>query len=213
MTVNKKKKNITLEEIEQFVIDAGSDNLGVFGGAYEGGIHVQQIPDEIAPCILAIMESGHKVESYLEIGAASGGTTFIINHFFKPKGIILIDDNKHHKAGLRQTVLDGVNRREFIGSSISEEILDGVAGLNITFDLIFIDGDHHYPGVKMDTIFYLPYLRPSGYLALHDSALPAWGVMRVVRELKKDPQLQFVAEYVSQKHLAPCGLALFRKET
>ncbi len=71
----------SLDLIEQFILDAGSDNLGVFGGIYEGGIHCQQIPDEIAPCILTILESGESIKSYLEIGVAAGGSTFLFNHF------------------------------------------------------------------------------------------------------------------------------------
>ena len=36
-----------IKEIE----DMGSDNVTVFGGKFEGGINLQQIPDEIAPAV------------------------------------------------------------------------------------------------------------------------------------------------------------------
>jgi hypothetical protein len=48
---------------------------------------------------------------------------------------------------------------------------------------------------------------------LHDSAIPAWGVQRVVKELKETNGVEFVEEYISKSHPAPCGVALFRKGT
>lgn len=199
-----------LKEIEFIINEAGSDDLATFGGIYEGGIHCQQIPDELAPCILTILKSGEPIKSYLEIGVAAGGTTFLINHFFHPDKIVLVDDNKHHKAGLRAGILKGINYQVIIGRSDSEETIRAVNDF-APFDIILIDGDHLYPGVKLDTIIYLPFLQPGGFLILHDSALPEWGVMRVVRELKADKSMEFIGEYISQKHPKPCGLALFRK--
>src|SRR3972149_4521353 len=98
---------ITVEEIEQFVIDAGSDHVPTFGGKYEGGMQIQQIPDEIAPCIMAILKSGEPIKNYLEIGVAAGGMVALINHYFHPGKIVLIDDNAHPKHHIRPYVLDG----------------------------------------------------------------------------------------------------------
>jgi len=196
----------TLEKIEQFVVDAGSDDLGTFGGKFEGGIHIQQIPDEIAPCILKILESGG-AKSYLEIGVAAGGTTYLFNHFFHPE-ITIIDDNKHHKAKFRKTVLKGVERKELIGRSDDENILKTAS--ESTYDIILIDGDHLYPGVKLDTIFYKPLLNPGGFLIYHDSLMKEWGVQRIVKELKTDESMEFISEYTSKKH-SPLGVALFRR--
>ncbi len=204
-------KTPTLKDIEKFVLDAGSDDLPTFGGTFEGGIHCQQVPDEIAPCIHAILASKQTVKSYLEIGVAAGGTTYLFHHFFQPELIVLLDDNKHHKAHLRPSVLVDVIRTEIIGESSSEQSVQAVADLKTSFDVMLIDGDHNYPGVKLDTTLYLPFLRPGGFVIYHDSILPAWGVMRVVRELKADPTMDLVGEYVSEKHARPCGVALFRK--
>ena len=201
---------MSLGEIEEIIRAAGSDDLATFGGAFEGGIHCQQIPDELGPCILAIMETGETIQSYLEIGVAAGGTAFLMHHFFQPERIVLVDDNKHHKAGLRKTILKDVPRVEIIGASQDEAVLVSL-GKMPAFDVILIDGDHHYPGVKLDTIFYVPMLRPGGFLILHDSALPDWGVARVVRELKADPGVRFIGEYLSRSHTRALGLAVFQK--
>lgn len=199
----------TIEEIRQFIIDAGSDNLAVFGGSYEGGIHIQQVPDELAPCIHKMMVSGESIGSLLEIGAAAGGTTFVLDHFFGPGTIVLIDDNKHPKHTLRPDILKDVSREELIGSSRNRDIIARAKG---PFDLILIDGDHSYQGVKEDVDNYLPKLRKGGFLLLHDSATRQWGcdVPLVVEELKQGMKVLLIEEYVS--HDGPkCGLALFRK--
>ena len=200
----------TLKNIEKYVNELGSDDLPTFGGTYEGGTHIQQIPDEIAPCILAMLESGQKINSYLEIGVAAGGMAVLFEHYFHPLSIVLIDDNKHHKAALREDVMKGITYQEIIGRSDDEQSLTTLSNMDTLFDAIMIDGDHLYPAVKTDTLLYAPFLRPGGFLLLHDSAIPEWGVQRVVRELKEDRGLSFINEYVSQTH-KPCGVALFRK--
>lgn len=200
---------MNLEDIENYVLEAGSDDLATFGGFFEGGIHCQQVPDEIAPCIKEIADADFEIRSFLEIGVAAGGTTFLISHFLNPGQIILIDDNKHHKAGLRPEVLKGIDRVEIIGRSEDEAIIFEAAEYQ-PYDLILIDGDHLYKGVKIDFISYSPMLSLGGFLALHDSAIPEWGVGRMIRELKQNEDFEFIDEYVSKKH-KPCGIALFRR--
>lgn len=202
-----KTKKYTRAEIEQFIIEAGSDSLAVFGGTYEGGVHIQQVPDELAACILEILASWEKVNSILEIGVASGGTTFVLNHYFKPEKIVLIDDDNHPKRFLRPDILKDVPRQEIIGNSRSSEVIAQVTG---PFDLLIIDGDHSYEGVKADIDNYLPMLRKGGFLVLHDTIFDDWGVGKMVAELKEGTKVMFIDEYVSDgPH--KCGLALFRK--
>jgi predicted O-methyltransferase YrrM len=209
-------EKISFEEIEQFILAAGSDSLQVFGGTYEGGIHIQQVPDELAACIKAILDSGQPTETMLEIGVAAGGTTFVLNYFFKFEWIAIVDDNNHPKANLRPDVLKGIEackRQEYIGNSQDEALVKKIWFGNANFDLLLIDGDHSYRGAITDINSYLPLLKDGGFLVLHDSVTTIWGceVPKVVVELKTDPRVEFVGEYVSTKHPSPCGLALFRK--
>ena len=63
-------------------------------------------------------------------------------------------------------------------------------------DMIFIDGDHTYEGVKRDWELFLPYLTEFGIVIFHDTAwdLPAYhkdsrsdmGVPRFLEELRRD---------------------------
>ena len=72
----------TVEIIERAVVAAGSDSLGVFGGEREGGARVQQIPDEFARFVMAVLD-GPPVKRYLEIGSAAGGTAYLVHHLLR----------------------------------------------------------------------------------------------------------------------------------
>ena len=202
-------ENPTIEEIERFVINSGSDSLAVFGGEFEGGVRSQQVPDEFAPCIYAIIESDIVVKSYLEIGVAAGGSTFLINHFFSPDKIVLIDDNQHPKASYRKYILVDVDHQLIAGWSTDLNVVEQVKQSG-PYDLMLIDADHAYAAVKIDAALYLPMLRPGGFVIFHDSAYFPDDVGRVVSELKEDPGFEFIDNFISKVH-APCGMALFKK--
>jgi len=198
-------------EIESFISAAGSDDLPTFGGSFVGGIYLQQVPSELASCIKAIMatsNSNSPINSYLEIGVAAGGTAFIINHFFHPSRIVLIDDNQHPKSKHRAAILQGINTEQIIGNSHDYNIIDRVDGL---FDLIVLDGDTSYEGTLADVSNYLPKLAKGGFLVLHDTANLGLGVCRVVEELRQGTNLAFLGEWIA-KEVPSCGNVLFRKE-
>jgi predicted O-methyltransferase YrrM len=82
----------------------------------------------------------------------------------------------------------GVARYVEIVRATSEE-----AARNWTqpIDLLFIDGDHSYEGVKRDWTLFSPYLAPFGVAAFHDSTWelhgpnrPDMGVPRFLEELR-----------------------------
>jgi len=196
--------------IKQFILDAGSDSLQTCGGNYEGGIYLQQVPGELAPCLIELLKYKNEIKSYLEIGSAAGGSAYIFNHFFNLNKIVLVDDNKHHWAGLRKGTLKDVNYREIIGRSESEESIRTISDFNMLFDLIMIDGDHSYTNTKLDVTLYLRFLRSGGFLFLHDTVYSPQGNGRVARELKADIGMEFVGEYIAEKG-PKLGIALFRK--
>jgi len=200
----------SVDEIIKFVEDAGSDDIPTFGGKRVGGIFVQQVPDEIAPCIQAILESGEPIKSYLEIGVAAGGTTYLMNHYFHPETIVLVDTNEHPRCVNRPQVLVGIRTTEVIGKSGDDSVRDAVVGLGHVFDAMMIDGVHYYENVKKDVEMYATLLRDGGFLMLHDSALHKWGVPRVVAELKENPAFAFIGEWTS-KTMTLCGVALFQR--
>lgn len=208
-----------VEMIEQYILDAGSDSIAVFGGKYEGGIHLQQVSDELAPCIKDLLDVNVKIDRYLEIGSAAGGMVFIINHFLMPGNfgdesiasrIVLIDDNQHPKAPLRPVVLAGINHKEIIGNSRDEEIITRAREMG-PYDLMMIDADHSYTGVAIDIDNYLSMLNSGGFFILHDAVIgDPWGVPQMVSELMTDKRVEFFGGYTSKKH-TPCGIVVFRK--
>jgi hypothetical protein len=47
-----------------------------------------------------------------------------------------------------------------------------------TCDLLVIDGDHSYAGVKHDSESYLGMVRPGGYVVFDDYGNPAWPAVK-----------------------------------
>jgi len=202
-----------LNEIEQFILEAGSDHLPTFGGRFEGGIQCQQISDELAPCIKTILDSGEPINNYLEIGAAAGGSAYIIHHYFNPRTIVLIDDNQHPKAHIRPYILRDIPHEEIIGNSHNQSTIVSLRRLGVLFDAILIDGDHLYDGAKMDVENYYDFLRPGGFLIFHDSQIgqEPYGCKLVAEETKQDiDRWTLVDEYISKTGKV-CGICLFRK--
>jgi hypothetical protein len=200
----------TVVSIERYIEEIGSDDLPTFGGTWQGGAYIQQLPDELAPCIHALLASSVQINSFFEIGVAAGGLTLVIDHYFKPETIVLLDTNQHPRCVNRPDVLKGIKYEEVIGDSACDSTLACVVNLGYTYDLIVIDGVHYYENVKKDVAMYAGFLRNSGFLMLHDSALHQWGVPRVVEELKTDPAWEYIGEWNSVK-VQPCGVALFRR--
>lgn len=201
----------SIEEIEKFITSLGSDDLPTFGGSFEGGINVQQVPSEFALCIKEIIDLKENIDYYLEIGSAAGGSAFIINHFFNTKKIVIVDDNKHPKAPMRMKNLTNIPCINIKGDSHNSSVVDIVKGCEITFDMIMIDGDHIYEGIKQDEGNYVPMLKIGGLLVFHDTKIGfPHGCEKVFKELKDDDRFELIGEYVSEKP-PMCGLGLLRK--
>jgi cephalosporin hydroxylase len=197
------KKKFRIDEVIKKASDAGVDHIR-FGGSKRGGVNVQQMPDEIGPCLYYLQDRG--IQSYLEIGAASGGLTFLVNKILKPKRIVIVDDNKHRKNGLRSKVLRGVDREEIIGDSQSKKIVQKVKELGQSYDLIVIDADHSFKGVMADIKNYANLCEK--YLVLHDTVC-CKGVREAFERLQRDPRFQLVNEFKTTAYRDPCGVGLF----
>jgi len=201
----------TLFSITKFITDAGSDDLLTFGGDHVGGVFCQQVPDELAPCILKLIESGVKIHSYLEVGAAAGGTTFIFNHYFRPEKIVIVDDNSHPNCIKRPEVLKGIDYTEIIEDCHSGKAVKRAGELG-PYDFIILDAVHSYESTTACVALYGPFLSPGGLLFLHDSVWKGGKVDWVVRDLKQDAGWEFVGEWISPTHYSnPCGICVFRK--
>jgi len=76
------------------------------------------------------------------------------------------------------------------------------------YDYVYIDGDHSYPGVKLDYDLFWPRLRKGGIILFHDisargGGLFGFGVWRLWKEIKDKEKISFP--------LKISGLGILRK--
>lgn len=124
----------------------------------------QQVYEEILT--FSYWVAGFKPHNILEIGFK--GSTF---HIFselstgKKAAVDIFDDGRVKTA---HYMMYGEDFKLFIEDSQTEETRDKVKDFCPEYDLIFIDGDHTYDGVKRDFELYKELLSPRGFVVFHD---------------------------------------------
>jgi hypothetical protein len=117
-----------------------------FGGGL--GLKIWQYPNQFSKYLALLSQFKGSINSYLEIGCRNGGTFALTCEYLSPLknavAVDIIDESETVKEYRKQT--------EFVSykkiNSQSQEFLEFI-NQNF-FDLIFIDGDHSYSGVKND---------------------------------------------------------------
>lgn len=74
----------------------------------------------------------------------------------------------------------------FIKETSEKAFYDFFVKENIDIDLLFIDGDHSYEGVKKDFDLYSTILNPKGLILLHDTDYTYSETLLVSEDAKKD---------------------------
>jgi hypothetical protein len=149
--------------------------------------------------------------NFLEIGTAHGFTFSVFSHLYEnikitidlPDGLfggIPLEDTKYYDGTISRNNklskffnnFNGILQSSFLDETVTEveKILGGEK-----LDLLFIDGDHTYDGVKSDYLKYNKFVRPGGLIAFHDIIhAPKWtgqftcDVYKFWDELKLDKQ-------------------------
>lgn len=146
-----------------------------------GGLLIWQYPNQFSKYLCLLSEQ--KIQSYIEIGCRWGGTFVLTNEYLKKfnnvnKSIAvdIIDS-----PVLNYCILN--NETQFIKrNSQSQEFKNYIS--NNHFDLIFIDGDHSYDGVKND---YEISKNSGKIFVFHDIVSDACpGVVQFWNELKNN---------------------------
>lgn len=156
--------------LRDLICESGTDCLRHFGNGYllEGGLALQQNPDEFAALCLFLKERG-SFSTYLEIGSASGGTGFFLSRELGFDVAMSIDDGEHWRVSEQKVNLAGF--KGFVGSSHSPEAAAFLEATleGLPLDLAFVDGDHTEEGVWKDIEMLLPFCVPGTLIVVHDT--------------------------------------------
>lgn len=121
-----------------------------------------QLQREFVP-LLQLMQT-REVKTVLEIGTNKGGTSYA----FLKLGCDVISIDLHRQYEVKKV------EREFpkfkfvkADSQSDNRDLDILHGR--TFDMLFIDGDHSYAGVKADNNRFSWHTNPGGLVVFHDA--------------------------------------------
>jgi predicted O-methyltransferase YrrM len=162
--------------------------------------------------------------SILEIGTARGGTAFLLSRYTPRRSLVVTCDlritaSARALPGLARRgqdicVLELDSHSEDGAQRVRQAVPEGV-------DLLFIDGDHSYDGVRQDFITYADLVRPGGMIVLHDIVedyrtrhgidTAAWvgGVPRFWRELVDALPPEFIHhELVQDWHQDGLGIGV-----
>ena len=125
------------------------------------------------------------VQVYLEIGARHGWTFYLVAKTLKPRWMIAVDlpgklpwgdtdSEKVLERVVQRIRADGIHTQIFYGDSIDPTLVAQLANTlcGEKVDMLFIDGDHKYAGVKSDWLNYSPFVRDGGYVIFHDVKPP-----------------------------------------
>ena len=176
-----------------------------------------------------------KPETCVEIGSARGKSACYIGIALTENGrgrLYAIDPHRatHWNDADSADTLEAI-RANIAALGLSEQVTiirstseEAARDWRHPIDLLFIDGDHSYEGVKRDWDLFVPHVKPFGVVVFHDTAWeiadhqmqarPDMGVPRFVDELREAgyPVLTINRDYgVSLVQPTPGGRPLRQK--
>ena len=177
-------------------------------------IRPTQVREEIVELVSLVKEAAPR--RVLEIGTDNGGTLFLLAWASARDARILSVDLRVY-GRLRRLLYKSFGRGRqsvslYTGDSHSEATRAAVQRYfrMQPLDLLFIDGDHAYDGVRRDYELFGPLVRPGGLIAFHDIVegpeASVGGVPRFWREIRSD--LRDVREIVESADQGGYGVGV-----
>ena len=149
----------------------------------------------------------------LEIGTKNGGTLCVLSRLAAADGVIISVDlpggeygggYKWYYIPIFRSFVSGKQRLHLLrGDSHSPKIeaaVRDIVGKNRKLDLLFIDGDHSYSGVKSDFETYVDLVRPGGMVAFHDIAEHPPNLKCEVSQLWRELKGKYRHEEIIESH-------------
>jgi predicted O-methyltransferase YrrM len=178
-----------------FLFTANELNHGVASLSFDEAAHLFRLARSLGPATI------------VEIGRFKGGSTVVFATAKHPDATLWSFD----LAGERAPGIDGAEFDAEIAATLARFARN--RGVHLVradsrtaehpeggCDLLFIDGDHSYEGVRADYEHWRGALRPGGHLLFHDAAQPeryaavSAGVTRAVEEIERSRESGFVRE-------------------
>jgi hypothetical protein len=124
---------------------------------------IEQKPEEFSD-FFNFLFTQKKRKCALEIGSNFGGMAYGLCNIYEK--VVTIDIKYHENFDRIKEKFP--NYDYIIMDSNSNDLLSLIESMNIEFDLVFIDGDHSYDGVKSDYLRFKRFLSNEGLMGFHD---------------------------------------------
>lgn len=144
----------------------------------EGDNWFQQVPEEIEQLVRHIEGRKKRPVNFLEIGTFYGGMFYILANLCESNGKFISIDLPAMNA-ITEEQVEARNKQLYpLGTGIDlfrlsshdpvalEEVETALDGDKL--DILFLDGDHSYPGVVLDYETFKPFVREGGLIIFHD---------------------------------------------
>jgi predicted O-methyltransferase YrrM len=173
-----------------FLFSSNLLNMGAALLAIDEAAYVYRLVRELGPATL------------VEIGRFKGGSTLLIAAAMHPDARLRsydlhVEFETDHRGPEQDRHLGAALDRYGLRDRVELVVADSrTAALPGSCDLVFVDGDHSYGGVRGDYDHWGPALRPGGQLLFHDAVQRPLlncepGVAQLVAEIERDDASRF----------------------
>lgn len=165
-------------------------------------------PGQVKEEILSLLKilKNKKPQAVLEIGTGNGGTFYLLARIASPNAALISVDLPGGSFGGGYPKCKALFYKSFAGpkqkiyllraDSAQKTTIDKVKEIldNSKLDLLFIDGDHTYQGVKRDFETYSKFVKKGGVIAFHDIVPHPLGTGCEVNKFWKEVRQAFKSE-------------------
>lgn len=144
---------------------------------------------ELAELIRLVSE--RRLDVVLEVGTQNGGTYWAWCRVAAETATVVSIDlpaSDERRSRLRTYARRAQSQTLIQADSHDPRTVQQVDGFRGSVDLLFIDGDHSYDGVRADFENYAPLVKPGGLIAFHDilaNQVPTCKVDRLWTQLRE----------------------------